>query len=182
MGSKLHLMENPRFEVRAVGSFVQKPGCPDDSLRALGEDRLAALCRGECYHPSDRRRRIERIEVVRIRPQAFAGESVAGLVEDPWRRFDCPTDGAGCRVEFEDPDFEASGRDAVYYVRAVEEPILAIHGSNPLGCEYDEAGRCIRVEPCGIRVPKSEECLSETRQRAWSSPIIVDFGARRSEG
>ena len=121
------------------------------------------------------RRRIERIEVVRIRPQSHAGEDVAQLVEDPWRSFDCPANPAGCSIEFDDPDFAAAARDAVYYVRAIEAPSMAIHGSNPLGCSYDEAGRCISVSPCGVRVPKSEDCLSETRQRAWSSPILVDF-------
>ncbi|MBW2666670.1 MAG: DUF3604 domain-containing protein [Deltaproteobacteria bacterium] len=182
MGSKLRLQQNPRFRVSAVGSFVQKPGCPPDSLSALGEDRLADLCGGECYHPSDERRRIERIEVVRIRPQSHAGEDVAGLVEDPWRSFDCPANPAGCSVEFDDPDFAAAARDAVYYVRAIEAPSMAIHGSNPLGCEYDEAGRCISVQPCGVRVPKSEDCLSETRPRAWSSPIFVDFADIQSGG
>merc|ERR1711994_507808 len=69
MGSEVEMDEAPIFQVRAVGSFEQKPGCPPDARQALSDARLERLCRGECYHPSDRRRPISRIEVVRIRPQ-----------------------------------------------------------------------------------------------------------------
>ena len=119
---------------------------------------------GLCFD-GDRRRPISRIEIIRILPQNHPGEPLAELIQDPWRVFECAPDEAGCLVEFEDPEF---ARDSVYYARALEAPSLAIHGSNPLGCRYDESGRCLEVEPCGVRVPASEDCLSETQQRAWS--------------
>ena len=178
MGGGVGQSTVPRFEVRAVGSWAQRSGCADHAITALGSERLAALCRGECYNPSERRRSIERIEIVRIRPQRYPGEPLDALIEDPWQRFECPADPNGCRVEFEDPEFVPSGRDTVYYARAIEEKSSAIHGSNPLGCTYDETGNCVAIEPCGVRVPKSEDCLSETRQRAWSSPIFVDYRER----
>ena len=172
MGSQVELASSPIFQVRAVGSFEQKPGCPPDATSALEPDRLARLCQGECYHPSDERRVISRIEVVRIRPQVDASESVEGLVEDPWKVLTCPGDPSGCQVAFTDESFASSGRDALYYVRAIEEPSLAV-AADPLGCTYDEEGRCVEVDPCFGR-PTDDDCLAETEERAWSSPIFVD--------
>ncbi|MDJ0787945.1 MAG: DUF3604 domain-containing protein [Myxococcota bacterium] len=176
MGSTVRRTGIPRFRVRAAGSFEQKPGCPDAAVAALGEERIQRICLGECDHPSDVRRPITRIEVVRIRPQDRADEPVDGLVEDPWRVLPCPADGNGCVVEFADPEFASAARDAVYYVRAIEAEDQLIHGSNPLRCEYDESGRCVSVEPCGATAPYEDDCLSPAEPRAWSSPIFVDYG------
>jgi hypothetical protein len=174
MGSKAVQSTLPRFRVRALGSFEQKPGCPEHSRTALGEERLEAICQGECYHPSDERRPIERVEVVRIRPQVHPAEPVDGLVEDPWRVLPCPADGQGCVVEFSDPEFAGAGRDAVYYVRAIEAAAPTIHGDEPFGCERDASGKCLSVTPCGMNAPASDDCLSLAEPRAWSSPIYVD--------
>ena len=172
MGSEVTLSQGPIFQVRALGSFEQKPGCPADTLSALAPERIARLCQGECYHPTDRRRPISRIEVVRIRPQQRAGEDVAALIEDPWKVLPCPGGSEGCQVAFSDEGFGSSGRDALYYVRAVEAPSLAV-AADPLGCERDSAGRCVGVDPCFGR-PTQDECLAETEERAWSSPIFVN--------
>lgn len=176
MGSELELAENPKFRARAVGALTQNPGCPPHSEVALGHERLERLCRGECYNPADQRLAIDRIEVIRIRPQEVKGEPVAPLIEDPWRTFDCDVgQNNGCSVEFEDPDFISSGRDAVYYVRAlqVEEPIINAGG---LRCAYDEWGQCIEVKPCygDDRTDSGDQCLSTASHRAWSSPIFID--------
>jgi hypothetical protein len=176
MGSEVTLSEGPIFQVRAVGSFEQKPGCPPDALAALASERIERVCQGECYHPSDRRRAITRIEVVRIRPQQRAGEDVAALIEDPWMVRACPGGSGGCRVAFTDDSFASSGRDALYYVRAIEEPSLAV-AADPLGCERDESGRCVTISPCFGR-PAEDDCLAETEERAWSSPIFVNAAAR----
>ena len=172
MGSEVTLDKAPIFQVRAVGSFEQKPGCPADALDALAPERLARLCRGECYHPSDVRRPISRIEIVRIRPQRSADEAIAPLVEDPWKVLACSGDSAGCQVAFSDDEYVSSGRDALYYARAIEAPSLAVD-ADPLGCTYDETGRCVDVDPCFDRA-SSDACLSETEERAWSSPIFVN--------
>jgi hypothetical protein len=174
MGGETRMRTTPHFLVRAVGSFEQKPGCPDYAVRALEPERLGRLCRDECYHPSDRRRPITRIEVVRIRPQRQADEDVAMLIEDPWRTLSCPPDPSGCRVTFSDVEFAGGARDAVYYVRAIEAPSPAVD-VDPLGCTYDAEGRCIEVDPCFDR-PQDDDCLAETEERAWSSPIFVDYG------
>jgi hypothetical protein len=178
MGSELSLAWTPRFRVRALGSLEQLPGCPDHASRGLSPERLERLCRGECYHPGERRRAIRRIEVVRIRPQIRAGEPVAPLIEDPWRRFVCAREAAGCTVEFEDPDLLASGRPALYYARAIQEPTPAVNAGN-LRCRFDPDGRCVEVDPCygDYRTPFDDDCLSPNEERAWSSPIFLSPGA-----
>jgi hypothetical protein len=174
MGSQVAFAGTPRFRVRAVGEQEQQPGCPQRSLEALGEDRLELLCRGECFNPGDRRRLITHVDVVRVRPQVRPGEPVRPLIDDPWRRFECPRNEAGCVIEFDDPEFASSGRENIYYVRAVQEPTPAVN-ANPLRCEYDDKGQCVRVHPCygDYRTPLDDDCLAPAAERAWSSPIYV---------
>jgi hypothetical protein len=164
MGSAVTLParhQGPIFRVRAVGSFEQKPGCPRFARGAVGDEGIQHLCGGECYHPSNERRLITRVEVVRIRPQLQSGEPIEPLIEDPWRVIPCEPDATGCRVTFSDPDFRAGGRDALYYVRAIESPSLAVNASG-IGCQG---------------VPLSDDCLGEVEERAWSSPIFVDHAS-----
>jgi len=177
MGSELSLAENPRFEVRAVGAFEQEPGCPESAELGLSPERLDQLCHGRCYHPGDRQHAIIAIEVVRIRPQSHPGEQVGDLIEDPWRRFECEPDPAGCVVRFEDEEFAAGGRDVVYYARALQEPTPAINGA-PMSTEFDAQGRAVSVEICSgsYRTPSDDDCLAPVTERAWSSPIFVDYG------
>ena len=175
MGSVVEMEATPRFTVRAVGDFEQLPGCPDDTRERLTPERLQRLCLGECYHPSDRRYVIDRIEVVRIRPQTHPDEDLNDLIDDPWRVFPCAADEAGCAVSFEDPEFPASNREAIYYVRALQEPTEAING-DPMRCERDAAGHCIRAHFCPASGPgfnPDDACLGMVRERAWSSPIFV---------
>jgi hypothetical protein len=172
MGSAVVQRKSPRFEVRAVGSFVQQPGCPDFARDALSAERLERLCLGECYYPSDRREPIEAIEIVRISPGA--GEDGLGeRIEDPWLRVPCPPDPAGCVIRFEDREFGA--HDRVYYARALQAPTPAINGAN-LRTRFDAEGNAIGVDPCfgGWRTEKSDDCLAPVSERAWSSPLFLD--------
>jgi hypothetical protein len=175
MGSAVELASAPVFRVRAVGSFEQQPGCPAESAQALGVEQLARICRGECYHPSDRRRLITRIEVVRIRPQRTPGEEVAGLIDDPWQVLPCEPDLAGCSATFTDPDFVSSARAALYYVRAFEEEAPGINAGG-VRCQRDAEGECVRVNLCGP--DPTDDCLAPREPRAWSSPIWLDPPAR----
>jgi hypothetical protein len=165
---------SPRFRVRAAGAFEQLPGCPTHALESLGPERTRRLCLGECHHPGDARRRIARIEVVRIRPRIRPDEAVGSLVEDPWRTFTCPDDPAGCVIEFDDPDFAAGAREVIYYVRALQEPTPTINADG-LRCETDADGVCVAVDPCygDWRTSRDDDCLAESMERAWSSPIFV---------
>ena len=175
MGSEVAMAEAPRFSVRAAGDFVQQPGCPAPSERALAPDRLERLCVGECYHPGDERHAIDVIEVVRIRPQARPGEPVDALIEDPWKRLPCRPGPTGCIVGFDDPEFASAGRDTLYYVRALQEETPAINAAN-LRTTFDAEGRPTAVDPCwgDSRTDFADQCLADTRERAWSSPIFVN--------
>ena len=174
MGSEVAMQANPIFQVRAVGSFEQQPGCPDAPRQALGSERLQRLCKNECYHPSETRRPITRIEIVRIRPQQAPGEDPATLIDDPWQTFVCEAEASGCAVTFEDETFRNEGRESVYYARAYEAPSLAINAGG-VRCSYDDAGNCLSVNLCSAR-PASDDCLAEHEPRAWSSPIFLDYG------
>ena len=173
MGSSAERSTPPRFRVAALGAFKQKPGCPQHSVDALGPERLEYVCKNECHHPSDERNPIQQIEVVRIRPQVQEGEPVDGLIEDAWRSFDCPADGTGCTVEFEDPEFPGSGRDALYYVRAVEAPIPMVNAAM-LRVERDAGGDFVSMDPCSGK-PADDDCLAPQHPKAWSSPIFVAY-------
>jgi hypothetical protein len=175
MGGEVRLDAAPRFEVRAVGAFAQEPGCPEESRQGLSPERLAALCRGECYHPSDVRHPIAAIEVIRIRPRTAPGEDLTSLIEDPWRRFECGPNPAGCVVRFEDPEYPASGRGAVYYARALQVETPAINAAN-LRTTFGPDGSPVSVSPCfgSYKTDPDDDCLAPVRERAWSSPIYVD--------
>ena len=175
MGGETELDDTPRFRARALGAFEQRPGCPPHTKERMSPERLARLCLNECYYPSDVRKRVQEIEVVRIRPQAFEGEALGPLIEDPWRTFACLDAGDGCTIEFEDPEFVLGEREFVYYVRALQEPTPAVNGE-PMRCERDASGRCIRATPCPAAGPDfdpDDDCLSPVQERAWSSPIFL---------
>ncbi len=176
MGSDVSYNKTPRFQVKAVGSFKQLPGCPDYVKAKLAENRLEKMSHGECYNPSDTRYRIDRIEVVRIRPQTFEGEPLKDLIEDRWKVIECPADRSGCTVEFDDPEYPAFGRDTVYYVRAIEEPIEMINGDN-LRVTFDKNGDVSATNPCygSYKLSPEQQCLNPQGQRAWSSPIFMNY-------
>lgn len=176
MGEEAAMSREPTFRVRAVGAFEQKPGCPAETVSLLGEDRVRTLCGGECDNPGDKRKRIERIEVVRIRPRIVAGEAQADLIDDPWRVIPCPPDSDHCTVEFRDPDYATSGRDTLYYVRALQAPEPIINAAQ-LRCTRGSDGKCTGVDICygDGRTPVDDDCTAPASGRAWSSPIYLDF-------
>ena len=173
MGSSISLSSNPKFVVKAVGAFKQKPGCEDYVMNGLPREKIDTLCGGECYNPSSERLKISRIEVIKITPQISPEEDVADLIQDPWLVLPCDSRN-GCEVEFEDLSFIEDNRQSIYYVRAIQEPTDTINGDN-LRCKYDSDGNCIEVNPCwgDYRVDSNDACLSKEEHRAWSSPIYV---------
>jgi len=176
MGSELQTDLIPRFRVRAVGAFKQKPGCPDFASQALGQDRLQRLCGSECYHPTDTRNSITRIEVIKVYSQTSPEEDIGTLIQDPWRILSCENAGDACVAEFEDESFGREGRDVSYYVRAIQEATPTINGSG-LRCEYDEQGVCSSVNLCysNNKTARGDDCLAPVEHRAWSSPIYMDY-------
>ena len=164
MGSEITMSQNPKFIVRAAGSFKQNAGCSTESIDSLSPDRLDYLCAGECYNPSNERRNIEKIEIIKITPQIYAGESVTPLIQDPWMTIPCNGQ-AECIAEFDDQNYT---RDSIYYVRAIQEPTLAINGS--ILKDRIEFNLC----KGSFRTDLKDDCLSMTNERAWSSPIYVN--------
>ena len=182
MGSEVVMNQAPSFTVRVAGAFTQKPGCPPHVLEALGQKRLDKLCLGECYNPSATRKKITHVDVIRILPQDKPGENIARLIKDPWKTLPCNDRGQGCVVKFSDPEFARLRRDAVYYVRAHQEPSPVVNGDN-LRCTYDASGKCVKVNPCygDYRVKRSDDCLAKKPELAWSSPIYVDYARRQAK-
>jgi hypothetical protein len=178
MGAEVKLAGAPKLRMRAVGAFAQKPGCPTWVTDRLRPGDVERLCLGECYHASEQRRRIRRFEVVRIRPQQSPDEKLEALIDDPWKRLQCPGDQEVCELELDDPDFVAGRRDVIYYVRAIQEPTPAVNAGG-LRCERDASGNCVKANPCygDYRTRFEDDCLSENEERAWSSPIFVRFTA-----
>ena len=164
MGSEITMSQNPKFIVRAAGSFKQNAGCSAESIDSLSPERLNYLCAGECYNPSNKRYGIEKIEVIKITPQIYAGESISPLIQDPWMTIPCTNYGE-CIIEFEDQNYS---RDSVYYVRAIQESTPAINGSKL--SERDEFKLC----KGSFRTDLSDDCLGMANERAWSSPIYVN--------
>ena len=164
MGSEIIMSQNPRFVVRAAGSFKQDQGCSDESVDALSSDRLEYLCAGECYNPTNERHILNQIEIIKITPQSYAGESVKPLIQDPWMIIPC-NGRAECIVEFEDQNFS---RDSVYYVRAIQEATPAINGSSLSDREK------FKLCKGSFRTDLNDDCLSLANERAWSSPIYVN--------
>jgi len=172
MGSEVAHGATPSFRVRAAGAFEQQDGCPQSSVDALGAERLENVCANECYFPTDTRRRITRVEVVRIRPQVADDEPIVDLIDDPWMTLPCEDSGDLCEVTFSDPEFTESERDALYYVRAIQEPTPAVNADN-LRCEDGECSPCWG----DFRTSSEEDCLAPNEERAWSSPIWLRFDA-----
>ena len=176
MGSELAFSENPFFEVRAVGSYKQVPGCPDYVNNSMSKEEVERLCLNECYNPTNERNLIDRIEVIKIIPTENL-DAMDDAIQDPWLVFDCNDTGQGCLVSFEDKQFTKDKVSSVYYIRAIQEESLAV-GGDPLRCEYNEKGECIKIKPCYASGPEfepSDDCLAPIGERAWSSPIFLNY-------
>ena len=155
----------------------RSPAVRTSASRRSMRARIEALCLGECFNPSDERKLITRIEVVRIRPQARGRRAGrAACIEDPWRVFPCEPSQAGCVVQFEDPEFAAAARPAVYYVRAIEEPTPTVNAEN-LRCETDEHGQLREGEPLLRRLPTPRSTTTASRERR-ARLVVADL--RRS--
>ena len=176
MGSEVSVRSNPKFTVKALGSYKQLPGCPEYVHTSMSKEEISRLCLNECYNPSNERYLISRIEVVKILPTKKL-DSLEKAIQDPWKTFECIDYGQGCSLSFVDKEFSSSKENAIYYVRAIQEQTDAV-GGDPLRCEYNEEGECIKIKPCYASGPDfdpSDDCLAPIGERAWSSPIFLNY-------
>jgi len=172
MGGSASLSVAPAFTVKATGAFQQQPGCPEWVPDVYAE----GACHGECYNPTSKRHPLDRIEVVRIRPQITPDEPLDGLVDDPFLILDCAGQ-TTCEASFSDPDFIAGGRDALYYVRAIQRPTGQLNHED-LRCEEGPDGSCVSVDICqGGERGEGDDCIQDGGERAWASPIYVQVDA-----
>ena len=174
MGSEFTIDNIPTFQVKAVGSFKQKPGCPDYSLGKRSAEDIKKLCMNECFNPGSERYAVTRIEVIKVLPEINESEDPNDLIIDPWKIFECEENKAVCRIRFQDEDFLTDNREATFYVRAIQEPTERINGKN-LRCTYDDEGNCIQTNFCygGYKTDINDNCISMSEERAWSSPIYL---------
>ena len=142
MGSFIESNSNPKFRVKAMGSFKQLPGCPDYVYEALSKKEFKKSLMVSAITPTDERYQLERIEVIKITPQNSKNEDPSTLIFDTWKTFECDSNQVECEIEFTDEDFENQQRDAVYYVRVIEEDTLLVNGSN-LRTQFDADGHPI---------------------------------------
>ena len=174
MGKELIKTDKPLFEVKAIGSFKQKPGCPNYVHTAMSADSISRLCLNECYNPINERNKIERIEIVKITPTTVL-DSISSNIQDPWKVYICDDKGEGCEIEFSDEEYITSNQSSLYYARAIQEESNAV-GGDPLRCELNEAGECVKIRPCYASGPDfdpNDDCLAPVKERAWSSPIFL---------
>ncbi len=104
------------------------------------------------------------------------------FAHNPWKVLHCggkksslaAETAEACSFEFSDPDYNLLEREAVYYVRAIQQATPTINGSG-LRCEYDGAGVCTAVNLCygHNATDRGDDCLSPVEHRAWSSPIYL---------
>ena len=174
MGRERNISQKPQFEVTAIGSFKQKPGCPEYVHTAMSAEEISRLCLNECYNPSNERNKIDRIEIVKITPTTEL-DSISNNIQDPWKVFTCNDKGEGCSANFFDDEYVLNNKSSLYYARAIQEPTNMV-GGDPLRCELNEAGECIKIRPCyssGPDFDPNDDCLALVGERAWSSPIFL---------
>ena len=174
MGRERNISQKPQFEVRAIGSFKQNPGCPEYVHTAMSAEEISRLCLDECYNPSNERNKIDRIEIVKITPTTEL-DSISNNIQDPWKVFTCNDKGEGCSANFFDDEYVLNNKSSLYYARAIQEPTNMV-GGDPLRCELNEAGECIKIRPCyssGPDFDPNDDCLALVGERAWSSPIFL---------
>ena len=174
MGREINISQKPQFEVTAIGSFKQKPGCPEYVHTAMSAEDISRLCLNECYNPSNERNKIDRIEIVKITPTTEL-DSISNNIQDPWKVFTCNDKGEGCSANFFDDEYVLDNKSSLYYARAIQEPTNMV-GGDPLRCEINEAGECIKIRPCyssGPDFDPNDDCLAPVGERAWSSPIFL---------
>jgi hypothetical protein len=181
--------KSPQFRVHARGALPYTTDCDDEAVPPAYEGQLAGgtfqgeVCRDRCYTPTSTRERdrlrISHFEVVRVlrggrapTVEPLHQQADSGWNEKPYGvevfKLPCEGDRSGngrqnCWADFSDPRFRKNRKNAVYYVRAIQEPTQTINGL---------AGTSIVCEDSDYK-QGDDDCYQTVSERAWSSPIFV---------
>ena len=175
MGDRLASRTSPAFEFEVWGGPEELPGCSAATRERWGEGTVNDICLNVCYNPGNRRIGIDRVEVIRITPQITQDEKLSALIEDPYltiRNENLDRQGLPSPMfkgSFSDPEFARLERDAIYYIRAIQAPTPAVNGQPMRRVDN-------KFETCPLYYD-GDDCISMAEERAWSSPIYVDFTA-----
>lgn len=176
MGQRLSSNTTPQFHFEAWGGPEELPGCSRADRQRWGDTVIDNICLNTCFNPGDRRIGIDRIEVIKITPQISADEKISGLIQDPYlviKNHNMDASGqpsAKFKGSFVDPAFAIHKRDAIYYIRALQTPTPSVNGK-PM---RNNQGK---LETCPLYY-KGDDCKTMAQERAWSSPIYVDWNLR----
>ena len=160
------LDETPRFRVRAVGAFKQKPGCPElRRVKALAPERLERLCRGECYNPSDERQLHHAHRGGAHPPAGAPGEPVGAADRGSVAALRLPARPGRLRRRVRRPRLRRR--------RARRRLLRARHPGADAGRQRRRpalratttTGNCVEVHPCygDYRTPYDDDCLAHDR-------------------
>ena len=144
--------------------------------RRSARSASSASARASATTRATARRPITRIEVVRIRPQARAGEPVEPLIEDPWRELRVRRrDPPGCVATFDGPGLRR---------RRARRALLRARDRGAERRRSTAASSAASATP-RVAAPRSTSAASPaattttasapSEPRAWSSPIYVDY-------
>jgi hypothetical protein len=178
MGDITSSTVNPTFYLKLQGALVEDGTCRYDEepeiRQAMSRAEFADVCFNQCYHPSDRRTPIARIEVVKVRQPLSAAEArmadlkwspanPQGLIMDPYATIELHQPQGDWTWTDKDFAQEKHGRSVAYYFRVIQEPTP--------GYNCRPTARLTRGKSCDNRTPNPDEVSKKANPQDGSAPV-----------